>query len=35
MLEIWEFVLISVGAEALVGIIAGIFIWRKQSNKKY
>lgn len=35
MLEIWEFVLILVGAEALVGIVAGIFFWRKHVDKKY
>lgn len=34
MLEIWEFVLILVGAEALVGIVAGIFFWRKHVDKK-
>lgn len=35
MLEIWEFVLILVGAEAFVGIVAGIFFWRKHVDKKY
>lgn len=35
MLEIWEFLLILVGAEALVGIVAGIFFWRKHVDKKY
>ncbi|XP_062605370.1 uncharacterized protein LOC134267169 [Saccostrea cucullata] len=33
MIEIWEFVLILFGAEALVGIGVGIFIWRKHKNK--
>ncbi|XP_061183172.1 uncharacterized protein LOC133191431 [Saccostrea echinata] len=36
MLEIWEFVLILFGAEALVGIGVGIFIWRKhKTNTEY
>ncbi|XP_055997710.1 uncharacterized protein LOC125646883 [Ostrea edulis] len=34
MLEVWEFVLILVGVEALVGIVAGVVIWRKQNTKK-